>query len=51
MKLGKLGEQVVLKSQKAFEELEFLDSVKADSSKYFTLKAKRNDNAKKGILR
>ena len=46
MKLGKLGEQVVLKSQKAFEELEFFDSLKADSTKYFTLKIKRNEDAR-----
>jgi len=46
MRLGKLGEQVVLKSQKAFEELEFFDSLKADSTKYFTLKIKRNEDAR-----
>ncbi len=37
MKLGKLGEQFVLKSQKAFEEIHFLSYEMADLKLYPTL--------------
>lgn len=42
MKLGKLGEQVVLKSQRAFNALSFDASLPVDSSVYY-LKWKRRD--------
>ena len=35
MKLGKLGEQVVLKSEKAFNALSFRESIPVDSSIYY----------------
>lgn len=44
MKLGKLGEQVVLKSQKAFEEIQFVTYEVADNTVYYT-KRKERDNA------
>ena len=35
MRLGKLGEQVVLKSKKAFEALTFIEGIKAPRQEYF----------------
>ena len=35
MRLGKLGEQVVLKSRKAFDSLTFVEAVKAPRQEYF----------------
>lgn len=46
MHLGKLGEQVVLKSQKAFEQIRFIDSVSADSEEYFAKKMLRDKQAR-----
>lgn len=47
MKLGKLGEQVVLKSSFAFDQLSFQNAEVAIAEKYFTLKKERNDSANK----
>ena len=41
MRLGKLGEQVVLKSKKAFEALTFIEAIKAPHEEYFTKYMKR----------
>ena len=38
MKLGKLGEQIVLKSQKAFNQLEFKNYEIAEGKKYYSLR-------------
>lgn len=46
MHLGKLGEQVVLKSQKAFEQIRFIDSVPADAEEYFAKKMLRDKQAR-----
>ncbi len=46
MSLGKFGEQVVLKSKKAFERIKFLDYVVADNSIYYTKRKKRDDEAR-----
>ena len=43
MRLGKLGEQVVLRSKKAFEALTFVGAVKASRQEYFA-KYKSRDN-------
>ena len=39
MRLGKLGEQVVLISEQAFKRLEYVSSEATDASVYFTLEA------------
>jgi hypothetical protein len=41
MKLGKLGEQIVLKSRLAFERNQFVDFAVADSSKYLPARKAR----------
>lgn len=43
MRLGKLGEQVVLKSKKAFEALTFVEAIEAPRQEYFA-KYKTRDN-------
>ena len=47
MKLGKLGEQIVLKSQKAFNQIEFRNYEIAEGKKYYASRMSRMDNAKK----
>ena len=46
MRLGKLGEQVVLKSRKAFESLAFVDAIKAPREEYFTKYKMRDEEAR-----
>ena len=46
MRLGKLGEQVVLKSQKAFEALNFVEGIKASRDKYFVKYKQRDEEAR-----
>lgn len=48
MHVGKLGEQIVLKSQKAFDRVQFLKerSEYADSSIYYTKKQSRDKSAR-----
>lgn len=46
MKLGKLGEQVVLKSQKAFNALSFKESIPVDSSIYYPKWKNRDQKAR-----
>lgn len=50
MQLGKLGEQIVLKSQKAFHNVRFLKEKLqyADSSVYYAKKWKRDEQARAG---
>ena len=47
MYLGKLGEQVVLKSKRSFQQLRFQDSIPVDRHKYYTRKNNRDLNARK----
>ena len=46
MRLGKLGEQVVLKSKKAFDSLTFVDAIKAPRKEYFAKYRKRDEEAR-----
>ena len=47
MKLGKLGEQIVLKSEKAFASIAFQKYEIADSAEYYIKRKKRNEGANK----
>jgi hypothetical protein len=46
MRLGKLGEQVVLKSKKAFEALTFVEAIKAPRKEYFVKYKSRDEEAR-----
>ena len=46
MRLGKLGEQVVLKSKKAFEALTFIEGIKAPREEYFAKYKQRDEKAR-----
>lgn len=46
MKLGKLGEQFVLKSQKAFEEIRFRSYEMADNNLYYAKRKARDEEAR-----
>ena len=46
MRLGKLGEQVVLKSKKAFDSLTFIGGIKAPHDEYFAKYKKRDEEAR-----
>ncbi|MCR5850181.1 MAG: DUF3990 domain-containing protein [Bacteroidaceae bacterium] len=46
MRLGKLGEQVVLKSKKAFEALAFMEAIKAPRQEYFAKYKSRDEEAR-----
>ena len=46
MRLGKLGEQVVLKSKKAFDALTFVEAVKAPRKEYFAKYRQRDEEAR-----
>lgn len=48
MRLGKLGEQIVLKSPKAFEQIEFVGCENVDSDIYYTRKMERERDARRG---
>lgn len=50
LRLGNLGEQIVLKSPKAFNQLRFLGYEIADSAIYFPLRQKRNQDARAEFL-
>lgn len=47
MRLGKLGEQIVLKSPKAFEQIEFLGCENVDYDIYYTRKMERERDARR----
>lgn len=47
MRLGNLGKQIVLKSEKAFGKLRFLDSEKADNEDYFNKKSMRDTQVRR----
>lgn len=46
LKLGNLGEQIVLKSKKAFDNLKFVGYTVAKKDLYYPLREKRNEAAK-----
>ena len=46
MRLGKLGEQVVLKSKRAFEALVFVEAIKASREEYFGKYKSRDEEAR-----
>ena len=46
MKLGKLGEQFVLKSQKAFSVIRFISSEEVSNAVYFPRRKQRDDAAR-----
>lgn len=46
MRLGKLGEQVVLKSKKAFDALTFVEAIEAPSEEYFAKYKSRDEQAR-----
>ena len=50
MKLGKLGLQYCIKSQKAFNRIEYIDSIVADNAIYYNRKKARDDNARSEYL-
>lgn len=50
MYLGNLGEQVVLKSDKAFAGIRFVNAEEADRTKYYVLKMKRDKIARDEYL-
>ena len=47
MRLGKLGEQIVLKSKSAFEQLRFIGAEPAAAEEYFEKKAARDREARR----
>lgn len=46
MKLGELGEQVVLKSERAFERIRFEDAEPVESALYYPKRKRRDDEAR-----
>lgn len=46
MMLGNLGEQIVLVSQKAFQQIEFLEAIQAESEEYFRAANARDKEAR-----
>lgn len=51
MKLGKLGLQYCIKSQKAFNRIKYIDSIVADNAIYYNRKKARDDNARSEYLK
>lgn len=47
MQLGKLGEQIVLKSQKAFEAIHFCGFFPVDSTEYYLKRKTRDEKARR----
>ena len=50
MRLGKLGEQIVLKSQFAFSKIRFDGFEAAEKERYYVLRKARNDEANQTYL-
>ncbi|MCR5060095.1 MAG: DUF3990 domain-containing protein [Saccharofermentans sp.] len=50
MRLGKLGEQIVLKSQYAFSKITYTGYEVAEKDKYYVLRKSRNDEANQSYL-
>ena len=51
MRLGKLGEQYVLKSPRAFEAIKFIDYTVADNTVYYAKRKARDDEARTAYMR
>jgi hypothetical protein len=51
MKLGKLGEQFVLKSQKVFDTIKFIEYEVADNTIYYAKRKARDDEARAAYLK
>lgn len=51
MALGKLGEQIVLKSKKSFEHIRFVKSHISDNKIYYPKKTERDQNARQDFVR
>lgn len=51
MRLGKLGEQYVLKSEKALNQIEFISAEPADNIIYYARRKIRDDEARNAFLR
>lgn len=51
MRLGKLGEQFVLKSPKAFEAIRFIDYTVADNTVYYAKHKARDDEARAAYMK
>lgn len=51
MKLGELGEQFVLKSKKAFKNLNFIDYTVADNSIYYNKRKSRDTQARQAFFK
>ena len=51
MRLGKLGEQIVLKSPKAFEQIKFIGCEEVDAGEYFNKKREREREARREYRR
>lgn len=51
MRLGKLGEQFVLKSQKAFDEISFVSFAPVDHRQYYAKRKARDDEARAAYRR
>ena len=47
MKLGDLGEQIVLKSRQSFDRIEYLDSEEVDSRIWYPRRKARDDEARR----
>lgn len=50
MRLGKLGEQIVLKSEKAFQQLKFIGYEVADAEEYYIKKPSGNAKPEKSTV-
>ena len=50
MRLGKLGEQYVLKTEKAFTQIKFNSAEMADNTIYYARRKKRDDEARNAFL-
>lgn len=51
MRLGKLGEQIVLKSKQAYAHIRFLEAIPADAETYFEKKTARDRDARREYRR
>lgn len=51
MRLGKLGEQVVLKSERAFESIHFLGYEAVNSLEYYAKRKKRDNEARESFFK
>ncbi len=51
MKLGKLGEQYVIKSRKAFDAITYIDNTLADNRVYYEKRVKRDEDARGAYYR